>query len=136
MVIDPQTLAIDDGSIQGVYLLWTLATSMSQLAFGYMGDRLRGGWLLWGGTAVGVVGMSAVGLVGTSTGLGALLVVSGNVLGRTQTATLYVHDGIESFHAEGAYAASVALAGVSFALLIGMEMVRKRALAREGRDAG
>src|SRR4029079_18254964 len=29
---------------------------------------------------------------------GALLVVSGNILGRTQTATLYVHDGIESFH--------------------------------------
>ena len=39
---------------------------------------------------------------------GALLVVSGNILGRTQTATLYVHDGIESFHTEGAYAASVA----------------------------
>ena len=39
---------------------------------------------------------------------GALLVVSGNILGRTQTATLYIHDGIESFHTEGAYAASVA----------------------------
>ena len=26
----------------------------------------------------------------------ALLVVSGNILGRTQTATLYIHDGIES----------------------------------------
>ena len=32
---------------------------------------------------------------------GALLVVSGNILGRTQTATLYIHDGIESFHTEG-----------------------------------
>lgn len=57
---------------------------------------------------------------------GALLVVSGNILGRTQTATLYVHDQIESFHPEGAYAASVALAGVSFALLIGMETLRHR----------
>ena len=38
---------------------------------------------------------------------GALLVVSGNILGHTQTATLYIHDGIESFHPEGAYAASV-----------------------------
>ncbi len=45
---------------------------------------------------------------------GALLVVSGNILGRTQTATLYVHDGVESFQPEGAYAASVVLAGVSF----------------------
>ena len=29
---------------------------------------------------------------------GAVLVVSGNLIGRTQTATLYIHDGIESFH--------------------------------------
>ena len=57
---------------------------------------------------------------------GALLVVSGNILGRTQTATLYIHDTIEGFHTEGAYAASVVLAGVSFALLIGMELLRKR----------
>jgi sulfate transport system permease protein len=64
---------------------------------------------------------------------GALLVVSGNILGRTQTATLYIHDTIESFHTEGAYAASVALAGVSFVMLIGMEALRKRVEAREGR---
>ncbi len=57
---------------------------------------------------------------------GALLVVSGNVLGRTQTATLYIHDAIEGFHPEGAYAASVVLAGSSFVLLIGMEAARKR----------
>ena len=57
---------------------------------------------------------------------GALLVVSGNILGRTQTATLYIHDGIESFNTAGAYAASLLLAGVSFVLLIGMELVRKR----------
>ncbi len=57
---------------------------------------------------------------------GALLVVSGNILGRTQTATLYIHETIEGFHPEGAYAASVALAGVSFVLLIGMELLRKR----------
>ncbi len=62
---------------------------------------------------------------------GALLVVSGNILGRTQTATLYVHDGIESFNTEGAYAASVLLAGVSFVLLIGMEALRKRVESHE-----
>jgi sulfate transport system permease protein len=60
---------------------------------------------------------------------GALLVVSGNVLGRTQTATLYVHDQIESFQPEGAYAVSLVLAGVSFFLLYGMEHLRK---LREG----
>lgn len=63
---------------------------------------------------------------------GALLVVSGNILGRTQTATLYVHDQIESFQPEGAYAASVVLAGVSFLLLIGMETLRARVAAHEG----
>jgi sulfate transport system permease protein len=61
---------------------------------------------------------------------GALLVVSGNILGRTQTATLYIHDGIESFNNEGAYAASVLLAGVSFVLLIGMETFRKHVATR------
>ena len=57
---------------------------------------------------------------------GAVLVVSGNLIGQTQTATLYVHDGIESFHTEGAYAASLVLAAVSFVLLVGMDLIRKR----------
>jgi sulfate transport system permease protein len=62
---------------------------------------------------------------------GAVLVVSGNLVGRTQTATLYVHDGIESLDPSGAYAASVALAAISFALLAGMEAIRRRVAARE-----
>jgi sulfate transport system permease protein len=62
---------------------------------------------------------------------GALLVVSGNILGRTQTATLYIHDGIESFNTEGAYAASVLLAAVSFVMLVAMELLRKRVEAHE-----
>lgn len=66
---------------------------------------------------------------------GALLVVSGNILGRTQTATLLVHDGIESFHPESAYAASVVLAGLSFVLLIGMETLRRRVADREEKAA-
>ena len=57
---------------------------------------------------------------------GALLVVSGNLVGRTQTATLLIHDGIESFHPEVAYAASLVLAAVSFILLVGMDWIRKR----------
>ena len=62
---------------------------------------------------------------------GALLVVSGNILGRTQTATLFIHDGIESFNTEGAYAASLLLAGVSFVMLIGMEILRNRVEVHE-----
>jgi sulfate/thiosulfate transport system permease protein len=63
---------------------------------------------------------------------GAVLVVSGNLIGQTQTATLYVHDGIDSFHTEGAYAVSLVLAAMSFVLLVGMDMVRKRLEAKEG----
>jgi sulfate/thiosulfate transport system permease protein len=65
---------------------------------------------------------------------GALLVVSGNILGRTQTATLYVHDTIESFRPEGAYAASVVLAGFSFVFLIAMETIRRHLAEREGKS--
>jgi sulfate transport system permease protein len=65
---------------------------------------------------------------------GAVLVVSGNLIGSTQTATLYIHDGIESFHPEGAYAASLLLAAISFVLLVGMEVIRKRLDVREGRS--
>jgi len=57
---------------------------------------------------------------------GAVLVVSGNIIGRTQTATLYIADGVESFHPEGAYAASLVLAAVSFCLLVGMDLIRRR----------
>jgi len=64
---------------------------------------------------------------------GAVLVVSGNLIGNTQTATLYIHDGIESFHTEGAYAASLVLAAVSIVLLVGMDATRKHLDAREGK---
>jgi len=56
---------------------------------------------------------------------GAVLVVSGNVIGHTQTATLYIQEGVESFHPEGAYAASLVLAAISFILLVGMDFIRK-----------
>ncbi|MGO8902607.1 MAG: sulfate ABC transporter permease [Isosphaeraceae bacterium] len=57
---------------------------------------------------------------------GAVLVVSGNVIGHTQTATLYIQEGVESFHPEGAYAASLVLAAISFILLVGMDFIRNR----------
>jgi sulfate transport system permease protein len=66
---------------------------------------------------------------------GAVLVVSGNLIGQTQTATLYIHDGIESFHTEGAYAASLVLGAVSFVLLVGMDAIRSRLDRREGKDS-
>ena len=66
---------------------------------------------------------------------GALLVVSGNILGRTQTATLYVHDGDRELPPRGGLRRQPGPGGVSFVLLIGMEAVRKRVDgAREDRS--
>jgi sulfate/thiosulfate transport system permease protein len=65
---------------------------------------------------------------------GAVLVVSGNVIGHTQTATLYISEGIESFHPEGAYAASLVLAAVSFFLLVGMDLFR--GFLENGKESG
>lgn len=62
---------------------------------------------------------------------GALLVISGNLLGKTQTATLYVHDAVQGYNFRGAYAASLVLAGASFVMLIGMESLRKYVSRRE-----
>lgn len=57
---------------------------------------------------------------------GAVLVVSGNIIMRTQTATLYVHQEFTDFNYHGAYAASVVLGGISFVLLLLTEYWKKR----------
>ncbi len=58
---------------------------------------------------------------------GAVLVVGGAVSGRTETATLYIWRAMEERQYIGAYAASLVLAAVSFAVLLGMEHMRARA---------
>ncbi len=58
---------------------------------------------------------------------GAVLVVSGSIIGRTQTATLLVHQDYTDFHYAGAFGASLALALVSFCLLALMEILQRRA---------
>jgi len=64
---------------------------------------------------------------------GALLVVSGNILGRTRTATLLVHDAVEGFRNVEAFAVSLVLVGTSFLLLIGVEALRNRVSGPEER---
>lgn len=81
-------LSLDDGVMQWAFVLWSLATSVSQLGFGYLGDRGRRHWWLWAGAAVGVVCMSALGLAGGFPSFGALIVVGGL--------------GIAAFHPEAA----------------------------------
>lgn len=56
---------------------------------------------------------------------GAVLVVSGNIIKRTQTATLHIHQEFTDFHYQGAFSASVVLGGVSFVLLLLTELWKR-----------
>jgi sulfate transport system permease protein len=57
---------------------------------------------------------------------GAVAVVSGRIVGTTQTATLHVEDRFQNFDVVGAYAASVVLAAMAIAVLAAMTLLRPR----------
>jgi len=57
---------------------------------------------------------------------GAVLVVSGNIIKRTQTATLFIHQEFVDFNYQGAFSASVVLGGVSFVMLLVTEYWKRR----------
>jgi sulfate transport system permease protein len=57
---------------------------------------------------------------------GAVSVVSGRVVGRTETLTLHVEERYQSFDYVGAYAASVVLALVAIATLVALTTIRPR----------
>ena len=61
---------------------------------------------------------------------GAVAVVSGNIEGRTQTATLRVQDAYENFNAAGAYGISLVLAAMSVVVLMTMTFLRPKEEAR------
>jgi ABC-type sulfate transport system permease subunit len=49
---------------------------------------------------------------------GGVIVVSGNIAGRTQTLTLFISDSIENLNPVGAYAGAVILALLSLVVLV------------------
>jgi len=57
---------------------------------------------------------------------GAVLVVSGAIINRTQTATLLVHQRFTDFEYPGAFAAAIVLALISFVTLISMQYIQGR----------
>lgn len=57
---------------------------------------------------------------------GAVLVVSGNVIRQTQTATLYIHQSCTDFEENAAFAAAAVLAMISFIILMISELIRVR----------
>lgn len=57
---------------------------------------------------------------------GAVLVVSGNIIKKTQTATLHIHQEFTDFNYVGSFSAAIVLALVSFIILITMQHINKR----------
>ena len=56
----------------------------------------------------------------------AVAVVSGNIEGKTQTATLRVQDAYENFNQSGAYGISLVLAAISVVVLVTMTLLRPK----------
>jgi sulfate transport system permease protein len=61
---------------------------------------------------------------------GAVVIVSGNIEGRTQTLTLFIQDSIENLNPVGAYAGAVILAVVAFVVLALLGGDRERRATR------
>ena len=57
---------------------------------------------------------------------GAVAVVSGRLVGKTQTLTLYVQERFEGFDITGAYAASFVLALIAIVILIAINVIRPK----------
>lgn len=57
---------------------------------------------------------------------GAVLVVSGNIINQTQTATLFIHQEFTDFDYTGAYAASLIVAAIAFTVLIVIQTFTNR----------
>jgi sulfate transport system permease protein len=57
---------------------------------------------------------------------GAVLVVSGSIINKTQTATLHIHQEFTDFNYIGAFSAAILLALVSFMILTAMQQISRR----------
>lgn len=60
---------------------------------------------------------------------GAVLVVSGSIINKTQTATLRIHDQFTDFHYAGAFSAALVLAVFSFIILCFIQYLYKKGTA-------
>ena len=82
------SLGLGTGGLLWVYVVWQIATSFSQLLFGWWADRNPSRWLIWCGPLLAILLISCVGLVESAAGLAVLFAVGGL--------------GIAAFHPEAA----------------------------------
>ena len=88
-------LKFDQGGLLWVYVVWSIATSFSQLLFGLWADRYHSRWLIWTGPLFGILCISSLGLVSSSAALAVLFAIGGL--------------GIAAFHPEAAATAGTLL---------------------------
>jgi len=66
---------------------------------------------------------------------GSVVVVAGNIPGRTLSAPVYIYQQIESDNAQGAAAVSVLLLTLSFVLILTVDWIQRRRVRTSGEDA-
>lgn len=88
-------LSLGPGGLLWVYVIWSIATSFSQLLFGLWADRFHSRWLIWTGPLFGILCISSIGLVSSSGALAVLFAIGGL--------------GIAAFHPEAAATAGALL---------------------------
>jgi sulfate/thiosulfate transport system permease protein len=95
---------------------WTLGASRLQTFFRVTLRNIRWG-LLYG------IALSAARAIGE---VGAVLIVSGAITGRTETATLYILRAFDQYQDQAGYIVALTLAAFSIVLLVGIETFKRR----------
>jgi len=103
---------------------WTLGASRLQTFFRITLPNIR--WGLFYGMA-----LSAARSIGE---VGAVLVVSGLLQGRTETATLYILRAFDQYQPERGYVVALTLAAFSIVLLMAIEFFKRRSLRAAGQE--
>jgi sulfate transport system permease protein len=101
---------------------WTLGASRIQTFFRVTLPNIRWG-LLYG------IALSAARAIGE---VGAVLIVSGSIQGRTETATLYILRSFDQFQDQQGYIVALTLAAFSIILLIGIETFKRKRTREAG----
>jgi sulfate/thiosulfate transport system permease protein len=103
---------------------WTLGASRLQTFFRITLPNIR--WGLFYGMA-----LSAARSIGE---VGAVLVVSGLLQGRTETATLYILRAFDQYQPEQGYIVALTLASFSIVLLMAIEFFKRRSMKAAGQE--
>jgi sulfate transport system permease protein len=101
---------------------WTLGASATQTFFRVTLPNIRWG-LLYG------IALSAARAIGE---VGAVLIVSGSIEGKTETATLFILRAFDQFQEQQGYIVALTLAAFSILLLIGIEIFKRKRTREAG----